>query len=581
MKTTSRQNEKRSKTQNEAPHSRKTFKYASALYIAAVSLLFLSNYTGIFDEKIDMNGDNIHYYSLGTAIAQGKGFTNVMGFTESPHSHFPPGYPYFIAFLMKIGIKSIHAIKVTNGVLLLLSLILIFFVFRNLCGNKFIAFVGTAFAASQISVLRFATIMMSEMLFLFFTLVVFLLIRHLNRSDTLVSKKRRKDVLPLCLLFVGMSCIYFIRVMGLSLLLSVIAYFGIRFLHGGFVFLKNRGNDEQAVSRKKGKAVLKYGILLVVASVSILFPKYVMDSYNSRIKKSSDAYVGTFYTKSLGGTMETFADWNERLKSNSVNYLTKWIPSAVFNYTADTNTKPSAGEWAKGIAIFALMMIGVFKLRETSLLMFFYMGATLAVLLLYPEYYGGHRYMTPVIPFLIFLLIYGAWSVIEILSAKILKPSANREKYAKVTAVVTCLIFAIIAIPLYSKEIKKASSTAQFKDYTTANTTPPLVEYLDAIRWVKNNLPDTARVSTRKPELFYIYSGGRKSMSFPYYATPEEVMKYLTENNIQYIIIDRWFRHAYATIMPAVQQNLTKFSVAHQIKGKDKDANPTYVLKIQ
>jgi hypothetical protein len=33
--------------------------------------------------------------------------------------------------------------------------------------------------------------------------------------------------------------------------------------------------------------------------------------------------------------------------------------------------------------------------------------------------------------------------------------------------------------------------------------------------------------------------------------------------------------------MPAIQQNLAKFPVAHQIKGKDKDANPTYVLQFK
>ena len=67
----------------------------SFLYVLLliVTICFVSTYTKIYDVKLDMNGDNIHYYALGKALAEGKGFTNTISFSETPHTHFPPGYP--------------------------------------------------------------------------------------------------------------------------------------------------------------------------------------------------------------------------------------------------------------------------------------------------------------------------------------------------------------------------------------------------------------------------------------------------------------------------------------------------------
>ena len=71
----------------------------SFLYVLLfiVTICFVSTYTKIYDVKLDMNGDNIHYYALGKALAEGKGFTNTISFSETPHTHFPPGYPVFVA----------------------------------------------------------------------------------------------------------------------------------------------------------------------------------------------------------------------------------------------------------------------------------------------------------------------------------------------------------------------------------------------------------------------------------------------------------------------------------------------------
>ena len=73
-----------------------TSKWAIGLMLVVISIVFYTNYSRIYDPKIDLGGDNIVYYSLGRALSQGEGYTNTITLDKTPHTHFPPGYPFFI-----------------------------------------------------------------------------------------------------------------------------------------------------------------------------------------------------------------------------------------------------------------------------------------------------------------------------------------------------------------------------------------------------------------------------------------------------------------------------------------------------
>jgi len=558
-------------------------KHVGLIFVIILSVLFFSNYSRIFDEKIDMNGDNIIYYSLGKSINEGSGFTNTMGFTESPHTHFPPGYPYFIAFVMKFFPNNIMAVKVANGILLFFSMILLFLVLSALCKNYLIAFTAVAFTVSQYTILRFATIMMSEILFLFFSLLVVLIIIKWKPEKIFANaKKRWLDISILLLMLGSLSYIYFIRTMGLAFILAVIVYYGCVFTQKTWIFFRTKKRAENIDTIKEAKTTwVKYAIVFGLVVIAFIIPKTSWDARNKKVGVTQSNYVENFHRKPNGQSIQGLSDWGERVSNNVNLYVAKWIPAAVFGYTAYSHTgteiKSTAAEWIKGIFICLLLILGLFKLPKGKLLLFLYLGATMSVLLIWPEQYGGHRYMLAIIPFIIFLFIYGGYSLLAFLSFWLLKK--NNKKSMKGLVIVSCLIFTLIAYPSYSKSIKTAAIQAKPKDYVMGTAQPALVEYLDAIRWVKANTIDSTRVSTRKPELFYIYSGGRKSATFPYYATPEEVITNFTNNKINYVIIDRWFRHAYATVIPAVQKYQEKFKIVHQINALEKDMPPTYVLE--
>ena len=118
----------------------------SFLYVLLfiVTICFVSTYTKIYDVKLDMNGDNIHYYALGKALAEGKGFTNTISFSETPHTHFPPGYPVFVAGVMKFFPDNINAVKIANGILLYAAILLLFFLLKKISKMDKIIGLGNA-----------------------------------------------------------------------------------------------------------------------------------------------------------------------------------------------------------------------------------------------------------------------------------------------------------------------------------------------------------------------------------------------------------------------------------------------------
>jgi hypothetical protein len=553
-------------------------KLLTVIYLIIISVLFIANYNGIFDEKFDMNGDNINYYSLGKSLAAGNGYTNTMGYEESPHGHFPPGYPAFISVLMKSGISSIHAIKVANGFLLYFSLILLFFIFTGLSGNNLIAFTATAFVAYHSGLLRFATIMMSEMLYIFLTALIILIVLKWN-VGTIFSERKKlwRDIAAILLLSASLAYLYFVRTIGISLILAVLLYYGIIFIQYAVKTVKNRKIVEKY---KENKVLLiKYASICGVVLISLLAPKMAWDARNIKcLGHAGSNYAGVFMSKGGGEKMETLADWQERLKNNTTNYITRFIPTAVFNSSPDTGKELTSGDWAKGLIFILLMFFALYKSGKKGLVLFFYSGLTFCVLAAYSETYAGHRYMTPVMPFLIFLFLYGCYELAKLLIGKFFKIKET-QIYVVSLSVAVCAIFSLIAQPIYAESIKEIKLQAKYKTYNQFNATLPFLEFLQAADWIKKNIPDTARIACRKPEIFYISTSGGKCAGIPYYGTPEDVLKSFEENRTDYVIIDWWFGHAYRTVIPCIQKYGDRFRVVHQIGGYNNQP-ATYVVQV-
>ena len=112
------------------------------LMLVITTVVFASTYTYIFDKKLDLNGDNANYYMLGKALAAGEGFVNFNSIEKSSNNHFPPGYPTLISGIITVFGDSIPTIKFINGLFLLLTLILLYFLIIKLTHRKSAAIIS-------------------------------------------------------------------------------------------------------------------------------------------------------------------------------------------------------------------------------------------------------------------------------------------------------------------------------------------------------------------------------------------------------------------------------------------------------
>jgi hypothetical protein len=140
-------------------------------------------------------------------------------------------------------------------------------------------------------------------------------------------------------------------------------------------------------------------------------------------------------------------------------------------------------------------------------------------------------------------------------------------------------MFFLLAQPNYAREMRTLETQAKHKTYNRYNSPLSFVEFIEAAKWCKVNLPDTARIASRKPEIFYMMSDGLKCDGVPFYATPEEVLKNFEDNEIDYVVIDWWFPHAYRTIVPAIQKYPDRFKAQYQVGGENNQP-VTYVFEI-
>ncbi|MBN1463294.1 MAG: glycosyltransferase family 39 protein [Paludibacteraceae bacterium] len=551
-------------------------KYTKLALLAIITFCFFSNYSAIFDKKLDQNGDNIYYFSLGKSLAEGNGYMRTIGFTPTPETHYPPGYPLFIAGVLKIFPDNILLLKCINGLLLYLSILLLFFLLKRITGEVILPFFACMLCSLHPELLRWGTIMMSEILYLFLTLLTLYVSLEIYERKLFKAQKWLHYALPFLLLFL-VNYIYFVRTMGLSIILSVIAWFALIALVSLVQWRKLRKSDDTMVVQLKKQQFLQRGLLFLLLLVSVSVSKVSWDKRNERNGLKQNTYLKDFNTKLNGEKMTTFEDWKMRIKNNTSAYLTKWVPNTLFFTTYDIKKDSTKGEWTRGIVIVLLLILGLIRLKKARLLLFAYIALTMVVLIFYPEQFGGSRYYTAIIPLLIFLLLNGISYSVYWLWRMVFKKSnpANWQ-----TIILVAFVF-IIMFPRYSLAQKNFRAIAALDSWQELTSEIKMVEFLQSIEWCKYNLPKDARMLCRKPELYYMYSGYKQAEMFPRYAHPDSLLSLLERKKITHVIIDSWYRHAYVTMGPMINKYPEKFKKIYQggITDVSQKRVPTYVFQ--
>ncbi len=494
------------------------------VYVLILLFAFIPTYNHIFDKKIAFLGDNAAYYVFGRAIEQGEGYVNAHVEEKSPVSAYPPGYPVIISVVMKTFGEDIITIKKANGVLYFLSLIILFFFFRQISQNIHLSFILTLVIMFNYYLLQYSTWMMSEIPFIFFTSFALLALSQLNLRNNPLKEYW------FYISLISMLIAYHIRSQGIAL-------FGGVFLY--LLLLRN----------------WKYLAAITVGFVGLIIPWMIRNS-----KLGTSAYENAlrykdYYNRSTG-EMEGIGDWMDRFTQNFSRYMTNEIPAAMFGYQPDY----SAGSWAAGIIILGFVGFGIFKAKKLQIAIAGYILATFAVLMIWPTVWTGSRFMLPIVPFLIFFFFYGIYELISLVSKKMNISDTIISKYLPYAFVLTIFIYT----PKLETLNKQAEKPLERIYYT----------YFELAKWTKTNLPDDAIILCRKPMLFHLYSNHYVN-GIVKKDEPDEALKIMKERNYSHIVLygdglsQRYF-------VPLYQKYPNKFPVIQNVGDP-----PVYLLAIK
>jgi hypothetical protein len=489
--------------------------------IGLILIITLGLYLFTFDAKLDLNGDNIDYYLLGKAISQGEGYTTIWYPGSPPFSHRPIGYPIIIAISMMVGFSSVIAIKWLNFLFLCGTLILFYRISEKITQSKMLALVMTLVIGINIHILQFAFIMMSEIPFLFFMILAVYALVKLEESDRFSFKNPN-----LWMLVVSLSFAYHIKSLGIALIFAFMIYF---------------------VSQKKWKE----GVFTLSGFIILALPYYI----RNKMLGVGSSYLASItfknpYQRELG-KMEIF-DFLGRIVANIVRYISIEIPRIVVPVLPENQS--SVPGWIIGIAMSCLIIWALIRLKRYHALLLSLFVGTFGILLLWPEVWFGIRFIMPLVPFILFLSVFGLYELL-----------IRYKLNSKIIYAILILIF-LLNFNHYT-EYNNKSKASYPKAYSN---------YFNLATWAKENTDPQDIFIARKPQFFYLYSD-RQVNKYKYTLDDQELIKDLEKRNASYVVIEQLGYGSTARyLMPAIQKNLPRFQIVKQLKNPD-----TYLLKFQ
>ena len=455
------------------------------VYLLVLLFAFIPTYNHIFDKKIAFLGDNASYYVFGRSIAHGDGYVNAHVVHKSPVNSFPPGYSALISVVMKTVGEDITTIKKTNGVLYFLSLIILFFFFRQISQNIHLSFILTLVMMFNFYLLQYSTWMMSEIPFIFFSSLSLLALAQLNQN-----KNPLKDYW-FYIFLLSMVASYHIRSQGIAL-------FG-----GVFLFFLLQRN-------------WKYLAATTLGFIGLIIPWMIRNSKLGSSPYESALKYKDYYNRA-NGEMEGLGDWIDRFTQNFSRYMTNEIPSAMFGYQPDY----SAGSWAAGILILVFVGFGIFKAKKLQIAIAGYILATFAILMIWPPVWTGARFMLPIVPILIFFFFFGIYQLIALIMAKMKLSEQAIIKFLPYAFILMAFIYTP-KLEVLNKQAKKPMESVYYT-------------YFDLAKWTKKNLGNDAIILCRKPMLFHLFSEHAVN-GFIKLDDHEEVLKTMKKNNYTHIV---------------------------------------------
>ena len=500
--------------------SDRRIKYLGLFFSTAILFSILYGYT--FDKKLDLNGDNANYYMLGKALSEGRGFVNINTLNLSPNNHFPPGYPFIISLVMRIVNEDFTTLKIINAGLFFASLIVLFLIFEKITKSTVLSVFPIIFLVFNSHFLRYATMIMTEIPFLFFSsLTLYLFLNTTEKKGFL-----RNPNFYGSLLLIAAS--YYIKTSAIAILGGMVLYL---------------------LWKRRWKTSIAY-IFGFVALISPWIIRGHQLGGNSYLKQ---LLMINPYRPEMG--QAGAGDFVERFFNNIGRYISKEIPSANFSFiTINYREASSLGMWILGLTLIALIIYGIIKLPNYRILIGSYLLGTFGILFLWPDVWVGVRFLLPAVPFLLLALFSGFFGLLD----------AWVPRYKSILRW-SPLALLLLFVPALSKA--HGTSTKPYSSNWN--------NYFALAKWIRDNAPgEETVVACRKPTMFYLFSH-TYTVNYKYTENQQEFLDNLYRKKVKYVVYDQLgYSSTYRYLRPVIQQHTDRFKLIRQTENP-----PTYLFE--
>ncbi len=323
------------------------FSFFVLLYSFSLSPLF---YTG---------GDNAHYLILAKSLSEGKGYRIISQPLEPPETNYPPLFPLLLSPLVKIF--GFHPLP--GKILVMLMGLASFWVVRGIFSSSLLPFL---FLLNPL-VLEYSGIILTEIPFLFFSLLTLLFVR-----------KERPLFASLFLLLTLTT-----RWMGITLLISLTIFWGLR------------------------KETRKLFFLL---------PLYLIPLFwfvRGRVISPETGYLASLLLRNpyhpQAGTL-TIGEGIKRIIWNGGAYALRDLPGSLFPFLTRASIEYFHPLYFSyflcGIIISGIILRGWWReLKKEKDSLSFYFPVYFLPLLIW--FWRGNRFLVPLIPLIVYYLLKG------------------------------------------------------------------------------------------------------------------------------------------------------------------------------
>lgn len=499
---------------------------AWALAMGLVVVHLLLGYF-LFDPKPFVGGDNAAYIGLAESMSSGQGYRDLYLPDTPRHAQYPPFYPSVLALAAALG-GGLITFKVLSLLFTAASVLVLFLLARRrFVGYEALA-VAAPFALNPVA-LYYSHWVLSEAPFVFLTLVA------LWAAADPDSNKRTAVAVTAALLA------YLTRAAGLPLLAALV-----------IALLWRR--------QWRRLAAVAPPILLVVGGWWA-WGRFI--AFESARVYSSNFLLVDPYAPERGFVGP--GDLLTRTVSNIRLYAVDVLPQSL----GGVGPGGRVGFFAlmTGLLVIALALIAWFRdIRKVRVLELFMVLYT-TLIFVWPDVWTDRRFLLPLLPLILLYAGSGIVWCFDFIRAR------RRPVWAlPVAGALLCLL----AVPDLARSVEFNRNCMRFyrQGDELACYPPPWRAFVQTAYWVRDNTPSDAIVVTRKPRLFYYFSGRRGDV-YPFTSDDAEMLTFLNGIGADYVVVAGLSQTTFRYLVPAIRSVPERFEPVFRVAETNP---PAYVL---